>query len=67
MHCSDPHARPATVVRARCTTGIAAVLMTALSVSVSAQELGVIGPVYPIAEPSLMEVIIAKQIGRAHV
>lgn len=60
MHCSDPHARPATVVRARRTAGIAAVLMSALSVSVSAQELGVIGPVYPVAEPSLMEVIIAK-------
>ena len=31
-----------------------------LSVTVRAQDLGVIGPVYPIAEPSLLEVILAK-------
>lgn len=31
-----------------------------LSVSARAQDLGVIGPVYPIAEPSLIEVILAK-------
>lgn len=31
-----------------------------LSVSARAQDLGVIGPVFPIAEPSLIEVILAK-------
>jgi len=31
-----------------------------LSFTARAQELGVIGPVYPIAEPSLLEVILAK-------
>ena len=31
-----------------------------LSLSARAQDLGVIGPVYPIAEPSLLEVILSK-------
>lgn len=31
-----------------------------LSFAVRAQDLGVIGPVYPIAEPSLLEVILSK-------
>jgi conjugal transfer pilus assembly protein TraW len=31
-----------------------------LSTATQAQDLGVIGPVYPIAEPSLLEVILAK-------
>ena len=31
-----------------------------LSLAVRAQDLGVIGPVYPIAETSLLEVILAK-------
>lgn len=31
-----------------------------LACNVSAQDLGVIGPVYPITEPSLLEVILAK-------
>ena len=31
-----------------------------LSTAAQAQDLGVIGPVYPIAEPSLLEVILAK-------
>lgn len=31
-----------------------------LSLTVRAQDLGVIGPVYPIAEPSLLEVILAR-------
>lgn len=34
--------------------------MAALSIAVQAQDLGVIGPVYPIAEPSLLEVIISQ-------
>jgi conjugal transfer pilus assembly protein TraW len=37
-----------------------AVVALALSGAVQAQDLGVIGPVYPIAEPSLLEVILAK-------
>jgi hypothetical protein len=31
-----------------------------LSLAVRAQDLGVVGPVYPIAEPSLLEVILAR-------
>ena len=31
-----------------------------LSFSARAQDLGVIGPVYPIAEPSLLDVILSK-------
>ena len=31
-----------------------------LSLAVRAHDLGVIGPVYPIAEPSLLEVILAR-------
>ena len=42
----------------RRTLFLAAVLL--LSVTARAQDLGVIGPVYPIAEPSLLEVILAK-------
>ncbi len=37
---------------------VAAALL--LSLTASAQDLGVIGPVYPIAEPSLLEVILAR-------
>ena len=37
---------------------VAAALL--LSLAASAQDLGVIGPVYPIAEPSLLEVILAR-------
>lgn len=42
----------------RLTLFLAAVLL--LSATARAQDLGVIGPVYPIAEPSLLEVILAK-------
>jgi len=45
-------------VHDRLTVFLAAALL--LSVTVRAQDLGVIGPVYPIAEPSLLEVILAK-------
>lgn len=37
-----------------------ALIALALSATVRAQDLGVIGPVYPIAEPSLLDVILAK-------
>ena len=36
------------------------VATTCLAALASAQDLGVIGPVYPIAEPSLLEVILSK-------
>jgi conjugal transfer pilus assembly protein TraW len=36
------------------------VAATLLSLAVRAQDLGVIGPVYPIAEPSLLEAILSK-------
>ena len=36
------------------------VAMTCLAALANAQDLGVIGPVYPIAEPSLLEVILSK-------
>ena len=55
MRCSNlkPQAVPD-----RRTLFLAAVLL--LSVTARAQDLRVIGPVYPIAEPSLLEVILAK-------
>ena len=40
--------------------GLALVVAALLSFSAQAQDLGVIGPVYAIAEPSLLEVILAK-------
>lgn len=47
--------------RARRTTRLLNGLAGAiLSLSVQAQDLGVIGPVYPITEPNLLEVILAK-------
>jgi conjugal transfer pilus assembly protein TraW len=49
--------KPQTVPDRR-TVFLAAALL--LSVTARAQDLGVIGPVYPIAEPSLLEVILAK-------
>lgn len=54
--CSSNH-KPQTVHDRR-TVLLAVALL--LSVSARAQDLGVIGPVYPIAEPSLIEVILAK-------
>jgi conjugal transfer pilus assembly protein TraW len=44
-------------MRQRLTTIIATTL---LAFNIGAQDLGVIGPVYPIAEPSLLEVILTK-------
>lgn len=55
MRCSNHKLQ---VVPDRFTAILAAVLL--LSVTARAQNLGVIGPVYPIAEPSLLEVILAK-------
>jgi conjugal transfer pilus assembly protein TraW len=46
------------VIHDRRTVFLAAALL--LSVTARAQDLGVIGPVYPIAEPSLLEVILSK-------
>lgn len=45
-------------VRRGCTALLVAA--TLLSLAVRAQNLGVIGPVYPIAEPSLLEAILSK-------
>ena len=39
---------------------VAAVVATVATTPARAQDLGVIGPVYPIAEPSLLEVILGK-------
>jgi len=55
MRSSNPNLQ---TVHARRTVFLAAALL--LSVTAHAQDLGVIGPVYPIAEPSLLEVILAK-------
>jgi conjugal transfer pilus assembly protein TraW len=55
MRCSDHHVQPAMLLRYRFTAGLATAL---LALQVSAQDLGVIGPVYPIAEPSLLDVIL---------
>ena len=40
--------------------GSLAIAAALLSVTTHAQDLGVVGPVYPIAEPNLLEVIVAK-------
>ena len=55
MHSSE--LRRHSVGHARTTLVVFAML---LSFVARAQELGVIGPVYPIAEPSLLEVILSK-------
>jgi len=55
MRSSNPNLQ---TVHARRTVFLAAALL--LSVTAHAQDLGVIGPVYPIAEPCLLEVILAK-------
>jgi len=56
MRCSEhlcqPHHRPGRMA-------LVAVAML-LSLAVRAHDLGVIGPVYPIAEPNLLEVILAR-------
>jgi conjugal transfer pilus assembly protein TraW len=57
MCCSDHKPRHAMSMRQRLTTIIATTL---LAFNIGAQDLGVIGPVYPIAEPSLLEVILTK-------
>ncbi len=55
MRCSNHKLQ---LVPDRRTVFLAAALL--LSVTARAQDLGIIGPVYPIAEPSLLEVILAK-------
>jgi hypothetical protein len=55
MRCSEPRFRPQAMV----ITAIAAVALLA-SHCAHARDLGVIGPVYAIAEPSLLEVIQTK-------
>lgn len=55
MRCSNHKLQ---AVLDRRTVFLAALLL--FSVTARAQDLGVIGPVYPIAEPSLLEVILAK-------
>lgn len=55
MRCSNHRLQ---AVLDRRTVFLAALLL--FSVTARAQDLGVIGPVYPIAEPSLLEVILAK-------
>ena len=59
MCCSEQFRRPQPQQRARRAWGIVAlVLLTANGAG--AQDLGVIGPVYEIAEPSLLEIIRAR-------
>ena len=40
--------------------GSLAIAAALLSITTHAQDLGVVGPVYPIAEPNLLELIVAK-------
>ena len=54
MRCSEPRVR----LQAMVITAIAAIAM--ITSHANARDLGVIGPVYAIAEPSLLEVIQAK-------
>lgn len=58
MRSSEQRGQPVRRVLPVRTALIAAAIL--LSFAVRAQDLGVIGPVYPIAEPSLLEVILAK-------
>ncbi len=58
MRSSEQRCRRVRWVGCGRTALIAAAIL--LSFAVRAQDLGVIGPVYPIAEPSLLEVILAK-------
>lgn len=55
--CCEGTVKPA--MPERCRVALLAVT-TLLAFNLSAQDLGVIGPVYPIAEPSLLEVILSK-------
>lgn len=57
MHCSKRNSHRAVPVCRRL-TALAVIVLIAFNAN--AQDLGVIGPVYPIAEPSLLEVILAK-------
>ena len=57
MRCSEPRAPASSANRRRLAIACAALALTG---AVPAQDLGVIGPVYPIAEPNLLEVILAK-------
>src|SRR5687767_10822533 len=43
-----------------CRALLAAAAALLLLVTAQAQDLGVVGPVYPIAEPNLLEVIVSK-------
>ncbi|MBI4294461.1 MAG: type-F conjugative transfer system protein TraW [Betaproteobacteria bacterium] len=58
MRSSEHLGRPVRRVLQCRTTLVAAAIL--LSFAARAQDLGVIGPVYPIAEPSLLEVILSK-------
>jgi conjugal transfer pilus assembly protein TraW len=57
MRCSEHHHWPIRAAQ-QCRVALAAAALVAFTAQ--AQDLGVIGPVYPIAEPSLLEVILAK-------
>ncbi len=57
MRCSD-HKHWSIRAARQCRVALAASALVAFSAQ--AQDLGVIGPVYPIAEPSLLDVILAK-------
>lgn len=57
MRSSEPRAPVTSANRRRLAIACAAL---ALSGALPAQDLGVVGPVYPIAEPSLLEVILAR-------
>lgn len=58
MRSSEHLGQPARLGLHRRTALVAAAVL--VSFAARAQDLGVIGPVYPIAEPSLLEVILAK-------
>jgi conjugal transfer pilus assembly protein TraW len=60
MRCSDYRIRPPNIGQALPRGCAACALFVSFTVGAIAQDLGVIGPVYPIVEPSLLEVIVAK-------
>jgi conjugal transfer pilus assembly protein TraW len=60
MSSSDPHTYHPVGWRRRVRVALACAALVGLSQTATADHLGVIGPVYEIAEPNLLEVILAK-------
>lgn len=60
MRCSEPNVHATRFIQRRLPLMLAAALLACNASTVFAHDLGVIGPVYAIAEPSLLDVIMTK-------